>query len=158
MTAQACRIVNDGRGIKCETHNQYTAPIAFTSICDLGLAALRATLDAIAQWTPVSARACPMCVYQEGKFLAPCAWHRETEDQARVIARLREALQEISEGKGRFSRDQFEHCRNTVEDMKALAIEALSPTEPPSTPRPHYVCRCEKCLAASYTTEAPHAT
>ena len=42
------------------------------------------------------------------------------------VKRMREALQEISEGKGRFSRDHFEHCRNTVEDMKALAVAALS--------------------------------
>ena len=64
------------------------------------------------------------------------AWNAEhkrllirLDDQARVIAGLREALQAISEGKGRFSRDPFEHCRNTVEDMKALAIAVLS-TEP----------------------------
>jgi len=39
--------------------------------------------------------------------------------------KLIEALKEISEGKGRYSLDQFEHCRNTVEDMKELAKDAL---------------------------------
>ena len=36
------------------------------------------------------------------------------------------ALEEVSEGKGRYSMDQLEHCANTVEDMKALAVEALA--------------------------------
>lgn len=39
--------------------------------------------------------------------------------------RYEKALREISEGKGRYSQDQFEHCRNTVEDMKELAKAAL---------------------------------
>ena len=43
------------------------------------------------------------------------------------VKRLRKALEQISEGKGRFSMDHFEHCRNTVEDMKALAVKALAP-------------------------------
>ena len=51
------------------------------------------------------------------------------EEIEKEVERLRGVLEEISEGKGRFSRDHFEHCRNTVEDMKALAIEALAPKE-----------------------------
>lgn len=35
------------------------------------------------------------------------------------------ALREISEGRGRFSLDNFEHARNTIEDMKARALAAL---------------------------------
>ena len=45
------------------------------------------------------------------------------------VERLQTALGKISEGRGRFSRDNFEHCRNTVEDMKELAIKALAPKE-----------------------------
>ena len=36
-------------------------------------------------------------------------------------------VKEITEGKGRYDRDSFTHCRNTVEDMKALAEKALKP-------------------------------
>jgi Cu2+-containing amine oxidase len=39
---------------------------------------------------------------------------------------FQEALQEISEAKGAFSQDPFEHARNCVRDMQALAIEALT--------------------------------
>jgi len=39
--------------------------------------------------------------------------------------RLRRALMEIAEGRGRFSTDQLTHASNTVEDMKELAENAL---------------------------------
>jgi hypothetical protein len=39
--------------------------------------------------------------------------------------RLRLALEEISEGKGRFSHDPFKHACNTIEDMKEIAKTAL---------------------------------
>lgn len=45
-----------------------------------------------------------------------------------VLARLtryQTALEEISLGKGAFSRDPFEHCKNTVADMKRIAQTAL---------------------------------
>lgn len=38
---------------------------------------------------------------------------------------LRAALQEISEGRGRYSLDPLTHCGNTVDDMKKLALDAL---------------------------------
>lgn len=41
------------------------------------------------------------------------------------IAKMEHALKEISEGKGRYSLDRLEHCSNTVEDMKLLALKAL---------------------------------
>jgi len=41
------------------------------------------------------------------------------------VERLREALQDISKGEGTFSEDPFEHCRNTLDNMKGLAIAAL---------------------------------
>lgn len=50
--------------------------------------------------------------------------------------RLREALREISEGRGRFSLDNFEHARNTIEDMKELALAALAPATPTQEPQP----------------------
>lgn len=42
------------------------------------------------------------------------------------LAKCVEALQEITRGMGRFSRDPYEHCNNTVEDMKELARQALA--------------------------------
>jgi gentisate 1,2-dioxygenase len=42
---------------------------------------------------------------------------------------LLDALKEIAEGKGAYSQDQFEHCKNTVRDMKQLAIEAIAKAE-----------------------------
>ena len=45
------------------------------------------------------------------------------------LDKAREALQEIAKGYGRFSTDQFEHCRNTVEDMKELAAKAVEEME-----------------------------
>ena len=40
-----------------------------------------------------------------------------------------EALKEISEGKGRYSLDKLTHASNTIDDMKALAIEAIAKAE-----------------------------
>lgn len=37
-----------------------------------------------------------------------------------------EGLQEISEGKGRYSLDNFEHARNTIDDMKEIATKLLN--------------------------------
>ena len=45
--------------------------------------------------------------------------------QQKQLVRAREALAEISQGKGTFSRDHFEHARNTIADMKELAVRAL---------------------------------
>jgi hypothetical protein len=39
---------------------------------------------------------------------------------------LAKALEEIAEGKGRFSTDRYEHACNTIEDMKQLARDALA--------------------------------
>ncbi len=44
--------------------------------------------------------------------------------------RLREALEEIAKGEGRFSRDPFQHAQNTIEDMIAIAREALGAKQP----------------------------
>ncbi len=41
------------------------------------------------------------------------------------IIRVRKILKEITEGKGRFSRDNLTHAENTIEDMKQLAREGL---------------------------------
>ncbi len=38
---------------------------------------------------------------------------------------LRRVLGAIAEGRGRFDLDQVQHCKNTVEDMKKLATDAL---------------------------------
>jgi len=41
------------------------------------------------------------------------------------LTRYKEALEEIKEGKGRYSMNQLEHASNTIEDMKELATDAL---------------------------------
>jgi hypothetical protein len=41
-------------------------------------------------------------------------------------SRLREVLEEITRGEGAFNRDPLKHADNTVENMKALAREALT--------------------------------
>lgn len=38
---------------------------------------------------------------------------------------LLEALKEISEGRGRYSMDQYQFACNCIDDMKALAVAAL---------------------------------
>ena len=45
------------------------------------------------------------------------------------VEKLKDALKEITFGRGTFNHDPFQHCQNTVEDMKALAEQALADTE-----------------------------
>lgn len=52
----------------------------------------------------------------------------EWEANSRLIKfapTMLDALKEIAEDKGAFSRDPLEHCTNCVESMKALAQEAI---------------------------------
>ena len=44
------------------------------------------------------------------------------------VRRLREALQEISIGRGPYSRDPLTHADNTIDAMKAVALGALDGT------------------------------
>ena len=48
-------------------------------------------------------------------------------------ARMEKALREIIKGEGRYSFDRLTHARNTIEDMKALAQEALREIECPDS-------------------------
>ena len=40
--------------------------------------------------------------------------------------RLREALERITDREGAFSLDPLEHCSNAIENMAAIAVEALT--------------------------------
>jgi hypothetical protein len=51
--------------------------------------------------------------------------NRVVLDYEARIAELLALLQEISEGKGRYSRDMLIHAQNTIEDMKALARSGI---------------------------------
>ena len=44
------------------------------------------------------------------------------------VERMRNALQEIAKGEGRYSRDPITHADNCIEDMKKLAADALETT------------------------------
>ena len=50
------------------------------------------------------------------------------DNQQAEIERLRKALQQISKGEGPFSRDPLTHASNTIDAMKAEAVEALDET------------------------------
>ncbi len=45
------------------------------------------------------------------------------------VERLREVLAEISKGEGTFDLDHHQHAKNTIEDMKGLALRALAPQQ-----------------------------
>ena len=51
------------------------------------------------------------------------------EDTADRIEALEGALREIARGEGRFSRDPYEHACNTIEDLIAIARNALAPEQ-----------------------------
>lgn len=50
----------------------------------------------------------------------------ELEKLAAERERFADALREISQGAGRYSRDPLTHASNCIEDMKQLASDALS--------------------------------
>lgn len=52
-------------------------------------------------------------------------WREKCYEARAEVERLRAALQQISEGEGRYSRDPLEHASNTIEDMQMLALAAL---------------------------------
>lgn len=66
----------------------------------------------------------------EGKLLNVSEWVAINDAEMRQakadLRALMEALEEISHGRGTFNRDPLEHCSNAVEEMKALAKEALA--------------------------------
>ncbi len=64
----------------------------------------------------------PAPTYQE----ATEGWQRCQAREAALVGVLRE----IAKGEGRFSPDHLTHCINTVEDMKAHAVAALTDTSP----------------------------
>jgi len=51
---------------------------------------------------------------------------REVVDELNgKVAKLREALSEISKGEGAYSMDPMEHAKNTIENLTSLAKETL---------------------------------
>lgn len=58
-------------------------------------------------------------------------------------AKLREALEEIAIGRGAFSLDHLQHAKNCIENMKAVAIAALTPTAGETLARPTHCPACE---------------
>ena len=125
MPSTGCRFKTNYETIRCVVHSETFGEEHFASLCDLPVTELRRALDNEHQK--------PHCLIPGSSDEEPCLAYRTNEELRETVRRLeaqvkrmREALQEISEGKGRFSRDHFEHCRNTVEDMKALAVAALS--------------------------------
>lgn len=65
----------------------------------------------------------PEAIRQDDDEHAAEAWCRQRE------ADLLAALREIAKGQGRFSLDHHEHACNTIEDMKAIAVEAIAKAE-----------------------------
>ncbi len=51
---------------------------------------------------------------------------RTALQQLALMGEVVEALERIIETRGRYSHDRFEHACNTIEDMKAIAVEALA--------------------------------
>ena len=72
---------------------------------------------------------CPFCRIR----LEPETAHRMREDcsgpLAMEVERLWKVLKEVSEGRGRFSMDNDEMARNTIEDMKELAVRGTDTRE-----------------------------
>jgi len=54
--------------------------------------------------------------------------HGLAQEVRERMHKYKSALLQIRKGEGRFSRDPHQHACNTIEDMKALANEALGIT------------------------------
>ncbi len=57
-------------------------------------------------------------------------WVRKNKAKVLAAPEMLEALIEISEGKGRYDLDPIQHAANCIEDMKALALEAIQKATP----------------------------
>jgi hypothetical protein len=112
---------------RCEEHRKHPWRSQDLDQC---VPCLRAQLEAheyraqqLASWSPVS-HACPLCTYTQGKFIAPCAWHREVEAQARVIGRLQKentVLRNLCKA--------YRLGDHRLADIALSALEALSTPE-----------------------------
>lgn len=132
MTAP-CRLETDNiravvENLYCTVHKSDQA-----KICDIGLAALRRQLEdmgkalSILAQTQEDVRKEAYEELEEGLLLQlKWAW-KERADQARVMGRLRGALQDINDGFS-FRDDDVEHA------IHRIARNALSPTEPKEPP------------------------
>jgi len=58
----------------------------------------------------------------------------EVSARLKLYPDLVEALEKISLGEGRFSRDPLEHAGSCIEDMKAIAVAALARCQEDSDP------------------------
>ncbi len=76
-------------------------------------------LKMYANWTPEQFTGFVISVFKAG-------WQQSLSGKGDgKEAKYREALEEIAEGKGRYSPDPFTHAVNTINDMKSIATEAL---------------------------------
>jgi hypothetical protein len=57
------------------------------------------------------------------QFVSFCPLHESAK-------KMHEALLEITEGAGPYSRDRLEHAANCIEYMKSIALKALPAEEP----------------------------
>ncbi|HDY67511.1 MAG TPA: hypothetical protein ENH85_06955 [Candidatus Scalindua sp.] len=52
-------------------------------------------------------------------------WIQDNKEKVLAATELFDALNEISEGKGPYDLDPIQHASNCIEDMKAIALEAI---------------------------------
>lgn len=52
-------------------------------------------LDKARNYSPVSAQACPLCVYDDGVFVASCSYHKQIDSLRLEVAELKQVVGDI---------------------------------------------------------------